>query len=34
MTVVETVRFLKDASGLPSESDRARLVKFVAEIQR
>jgi hypothetical protein len=29
MTVVETVRFLKDAGGLMSESDRARLVEFV-----
>ncbi|MDQ2776374.1 MAG: type II toxin-antitoxin system RelE/ParE family toxin [Acidobacteriota bacterium] len=29
MTVVETVQFLKDAEGLMSESDRARLVKFI-----
>ncbi len=29
MTVVETVRFLKDASGLIPESDRARLVEFI-----
>ena len=29
MTVVETVRFLKDASGLMPESDRVRLVEFV-----
>jgi hypothetical protein len=29
MTVVETVRFLKDAEGLIPESDRARLVEFV-----
>jgi hypothetical protein len=29
MTVVETVRFLKDASGLMPESDRARLVEFI-----
>lgn len=29
MTVVETVRFLKDAEGLMPESDRARLVEFV-----
>jgi mRNA-degrading endonuclease RelE of RelBE toxin-antitoxin system len=29
MTVVETARFLKDASGLMPESDRARLVEFI-----
>ncbi len=29
MTVVETVRFLRDAEGLLPESDRARLVEFV-----
>jgi len=29
MTVVETVRFLKDAAGLISESERARLVEFI-----
>lgn len=29
MTVVETVRFLKDASGLMPESDRARLVEYI-----
>lgn len=29
MTVVETVRFLKDADGLMAESDRARLVEFI-----
>ena len=29
MTVVETVRFLKDAEGLLPESDRARLVEFI-----
>lgn len=29
MTVVETVRFLKDAEGLMPESDRARLVEVV-----
>lgn len=29
MTVVETVRFLRDAEGLIPESDRARLVEFV-----
>lgn len=29
MTVVETVRFLKDASGLMPESERMRLVEFV-----
>jgi hypothetical protein len=28
-TVVETVRFLKDAEGLVPESDRARLVEFI-----
>jgi mRNA-degrading endonuclease RelE of RelBE toxin-antitoxin system len=28
-TVVETVRFLKDAEGLIPESDRARLVEFI-----
>lgn len=30
ITVVETVRFLKDAEGLMPESDRARLVEFIA----
>ena len=30
MTVVETVRFLRDAAGLMSDPDRARLVEFVA----
>jgi hypothetical protein len=35
MTVVETGRFLSDAAGLISESDRARLVEFVgAKIQK
>lgn len=29
MTVVETVRFLKDVDGLMAESDRARLVEFI-----
>lgn len=29
MTVVETVRFLKDADGLVPESERTRLVEFV-----
>lgn len=29
MTVVETVRFLKDASGLMPESERVQLVEFV-----
>ncbi len=29
MTVVETVRFLKDSSGLMPGSERARLVAFV-----
>lgn len=29
MTVVETVRFLKDIEGLMPESDRARLVEFI-----
>lgn len=29
MTVVETVRFLKDAEGLLPESERVRLVEFV-----
>ena len=29
MTVVETVRFLKDADGLVPESDRAQLVEFI-----
>ena len=29
MTVIETVRFLKDADGLMGESDRARLVDFI-----
>ena len=29
MTVVETVRFLRDAENLMPESDRARLVEFV-----
>ncbi len=29
MTVVETVQFLRDADGLMSDSDRARLVEFV-----
>lgn len=29
MTVVETVRFLRDADSLISESERARLVEFV-----
>ncbi len=29
LTVVETVRFLKDASGLMPELERARLVEFV-----
>jgi hypothetical protein len=29
MTVVETVRFLRDAEILMPESDRARLVEFV-----
>lgn len=29
MTVVETVRFLKDAEALIEESDRARLVPFI-----
>ena len=29
MTVVETARFLKDASGLMPESDRARLVELI-----
>jgi hypothetical protein len=29
MTVVETVRFLKDTVGLIDESDRARLVEFI-----
>jgi mRNA-degrading endonuclease RelE of RelBE toxin-antitoxin system len=29
MTVVETVRFLKDASGLMPESERVRLVEFI-----
>lgn len=29
MTVVETVRFLKDADDLIEESDRARLVEFI-----
>ena len=30
MTVVETIQFLRDADGLMSDSDRARLVEFVA----
>jgi hypothetical protein len=30
MTVVETVRFLKDADGLIPETERARLVEFIA----
>lgn len=29
MTVVETVRFLKDADGLISEAERTRLVEFI-----
>jgi hypothetical protein len=29
MTVVETVQFLRDAAGLMSDPDRARLVEFV-----
>lgn len=29
MTVVETVRFLKDAGGLMPESDRAELIEFI-----
>lgn len=29
MTVVETIRFLKDADGLIEESDRARMVEFI-----
>jgi len=34
MTVVETVRFLKDVDALMAESDRARLVEFIAPIQK
>jgi hypothetical protein len=30
MTVVETVRFLKDAESLMPESDRVQLVQFIA----